>query len=128
MFTPLNELPTLAPQTTVNVLATFHKSSAYKRFKNASGKEPTKREILLVDSTMAQVVCTLSGFRAKEDISSSEGRPLILKNVRLSQFNGSYSLHVGTGATVLFDLVYGPAATLAGWYATVDFITTFTPN
>jgi hypothetical protein len=110
------DLSSLPPKSEVTVMGILLKIGASKRIMSSKGKALNKRNIVLVDKTQTKLVCTLWGHNALDDLDPAQGKPLLVKHGKLSDYNGARSLSLNVGASMLIDPALEAARDLETWF------------
>jgi hypothetical protein len=107
----------------VTVSGVVHAVGTVKRTATAKGNTVDRCEFALVDDSATKAFCTCWGRAAHLFGESAKGRALLVIGAQVSDHNGSRSLNIGFGATILLDVDVAKTRDLGAWYAalTPDF-------
>lgn len=114
-FTPLDKLADVESESVINVIGVAHNVYDATSQMSKTGKEYTKRDIILVDKSLFMVRVTLWSETATKFDESKQGHVVAIKGVRVSDFNGK-SLSVLASGLVINDPEIDEAYNLQGWY------------
>jgi replication factor A1 len=111
----LSDLPNIQPNEYVDIIAVVKSTGDVSTITaKATGKELVKRELYLVDSSNAQVACTLWATQA-EEFDGSEHPVIMFKGAKVSDFGGR-SLSVTSQTIVQINPDIPEAHAIRGWY------------
>eukprot|EP00753_Platysulcus_tardus_P008232 PLAT1583.2.p1 GENE.PLAT1583.2~~PLAT1583.2.p1 ORF type:complete len:634 (-),score=376.92 PLAT1583.2:84-1985(-) len=113
-FTPLDALAGLIGKT-VDVLAVVQSAAEVATIMTRAGRETQKRDLTLVDSSMASVRVTLWGDSALADPGYDSKPVLALKGAKVSDYGG-VSLSTYRSTMLDWNPELAEAATLRSWF------------
>lgn len=118
-FVPINELNTVEPNNTTDVIAILDSYSDVSEIVSKATQRPIKkRELSLIDSSGMSVRMTLWGSQAEnfESTISGEDKPVMaFKGVKVSDFGGR-SLSMFSSSTMSINPDIPESHGLRGWY------------
>lgn len=112
----LNSLITYEPNMTITTLGIMIDIEASKQIITSRSVSTVKREIMIADDTMSKICCTLWGNRARENITNYLGKPVLIKDAEINDYNNFRSLNTRFSSLVLFDPSLPNALELENWY------------
>jgi replication factor A1 len=87
-FVPIARLASLPPDTTLDIIGLVKEVGEVVSITTKAGKEVEKRDLTLVDDSMASIGLTLWGDKAKQPSEMFENAILALKGAKLGDYNG----------------------------------------
>jgi hypothetical protein len=123
----LAEIVALPDASVVTTIAVVHGVGALKRLATKRGKVTEKRELLLVDDSDFQMVCTTWGQLARDSGDFSKGIVVVIKDDILSSYNNLRSASIGIQSEIMYDPALARAAQLRDWYTHLAPEHSFTP-
>jgi replication factor A1 len=115
-LTNLADISTSTPAAPLNLAGVVHAVGNLKRTTTARGKRLEKREFALVDDSNTKAFCTTWGMLALECSDDYSGHAVVILGARVSDYNGSRSINVGFGASLLLDPSMAVSGRLSAWY------------
>lgn len=116
-FVPIKNIQELESNVLIDVIGVCKESGDIQTFNaRTTGRELKKRELTVVDQTNASVTLTLWGVDAENFNATYQQPVVLLKNARVSEFNGGKTITMGNGSTFKInpDIVEGHK--LRGWF------------
>jgi len=101
-FVPIARLATVAPDTTVDIIGLVKEIGEVVSITTKAGREVEKRDLTLVDDSMASIALTLWGEKAKQPSDTFENAIIALKGAKLGDYNGR-SMSTYGSTTMLFN-------------------------
>lgn len=115
-FVPISQIANMEPNAMIDVAGICKEASELNTFTaKTSGRELTKREITMVDSSNAAVQLTLWGTDA-QNFPTSTNPVIVVKGARVSEFNGGKTLGLVGGSVMKLNPDIEVAHKIRGWY------------
>nr|CCA21790.1 replication protein A 70 kDa DNAbinding subunit puta [Albugo laibachii Nc14] len=114
-FKKIGTLEKLPADANIDVIGVVKQVEPMSEIISKAGKQLFKRDLVLVDDSMAEVRVTLWNERAQEDCSSWTNNVLAIKGCRISEYNGR---SIGTLSSSSFNVnpTIPEAGFLLSWY------------
>jgi hypothetical protein len=96
------------------------KAASPKRIKTAKGREVKKQEFLLADDTRTTILCAVWGQMAQDNTSSHIGEPVFIMAGDMNDYNGTRSINIGIGSSMIYNPNTPNADKLREWYSSTN--------
>ena len=115
-FKKIATVETVPAESNIDVIGIVKSVGECVEFTSKAGKQLFKRDLVLVDDSLAEVKITLWNEKAKEDYAGYADNVVAIKGCRVSDFNGK-SLSSSSSSTYSLNPDIPEAGVLMNWYS-----------
>ncbi|KAG1686837.1 hypothetical protein DVH05_023378 [Phytophthora capsici] len=116
----LADVAALNDDVAATTIAVVHGLGGLKRFVTKRGNATEKRELLLVDDSGFEIVCTAWGKLARDISAMPEGTILLLKGAVIGSYKNLRTASIGAGSDVIHEPALPRANCLREWYSSLS--------
>lgn len=114
-FVQISDIGNMAAESIIDVIGVCKEVSDLNSFTSKNGRDLTKREVTLVDSSNATITLTLWGEQAKE-FNGYEQPVVLVKSAKIGEYGGGKTLGTMSGSSIKVNPDIPEGHKLRGWF------------